>query len=69
MTDNNFFRLLFNDLEERPTDNVAGKLKQDKLIEKRLEAIQEENTAYSMVLFRLGMQYCFSLLMHLQGTK
>lgn len=37
----------------------------EEIITKRIEAIHAQNAAYTMVVFRMKMQYCFSLLMQL----
>ena len=42
---------------------------QDKIIEAWGEAITARNAAYSAVIFRMGMQCCFSLLMQLADLK
>jgi hypothetical protein len=42
---------------------------QRKVIEQWTDAIHAKNTAYSMVIFRMGMQCCFSLLMQLANLK
>ncbi len=35
------------------------------VIARWIEAIQAQESAYTAVVFRMGMQFCFSLLMHL----
>ena len=42
---------------------------QRSVIDKWVDSMQATNAAHSMVLFRLGMQSCFSLLMQLSGQK
>lgn len=42
---------------------------QDKIVEAWGEAITARNAAYSAVIFRMGMQCCFSLLMQLSDLK
>ena len=42
---------------------------QRKVIEQWTDAIHTKNAAYSMVIFRMGMQYCFSLLIQLANLK
>ena len=42
---------------------------QCKVIEQWTDASHAKNAAYSMVIFRMGMQCCFSLLMELTGLK
>lgn len=38
---------------------------QRKIIEDWVDAVQNSNFAYTMVVFRMWMQYCFTLLMEL----
>lgn len=38
---------------------------QRKIITQWIDAIQAQNSAYTAVVFRMGMQYCFSLLIQL----
>ena len=38
---------------------------QQKIITQWIDAIQAQNSAYTTVVFRMGMQLCFSLLMQL----
>lgn len=38
---------------------------QRKIIALWIDAIQAQNSAYTAVVFRMGMQFCFSLLMQL----
>ncbi len=38
---------------------------QRKIITQWIDAIQAQESAYTAVVFRMGMQLCFSLLMHL----
>lgn len=42
---------------------------QDKIVEAWGDAITARNGAYSAVIFRMGMQCCFSLLMQLADLK
>ena len=42
---------------------------QQKDVEKWIESIHAENAAYSMVIFRMGMQCCFSLIVQLADLK
>lgn len=42
---------------------------QDKIVEAWGEAINARNAAYSAVVFRMGMQCCFSLLVQLASLK
>lgn len=42
---------------------------QRSVIDKWVDSIQATNAAYSMAMFRLGMQSCFSLLMQLADKK
>ena len=42
---------------------------QCKVIEQWTDAIHAKNAAYSMVIFRMGMQCCFSLLMELADLR
>ena len=42
---------------------------QFKVIEQWTDAIHAKNAAYSMVIFRMGMQCCFSLLMELADLR
>lgn len=42
---------------------------QEKIVERLTEAITAKNAAYSAVVFRMGMQCCFSLLMQLADLK
>lgn len=42
---------------------------QDKIVELLTEAITARNAAYSAVVFRMGMQCCFSLLLQLADLK
>lgn len=42
---------------------------QDKIIEEYIDLIHDTNWAYSQVLFRIGMQCCFSLLLKLADLK
>lgn len=42
---------------------------QDKIVESLTEAINERNAAYSAVVFHMGMQCCFSLIMQLADLK
>lgn len=42
---------------------------QRKVIEQWTDAVHAKNSAYSMVIFRMRMQCCFSLLMELAGLK
>lgn len=42
---------------------------QDKIVEAWIDAITARNGAYSAVVFRMGMQCCFSLLMQLIDFK
>lgn len=42
---------------------------QDKIVEAWGEAITAKNAAYSSVVFRMGMQCCFSLLLQLADLK
>lgn len=42
---------------------------QRQIIERWADAITAKNAAYSMVVFRMGMQCCFSLLIQLAGLK
>ena len=51
MVNIDIFQLFFNYLEERPYNNVYQNVKQE--------------SAYTAVVFRMGMQLCFSLLMQL----
>lgn len=44
-------------------------MEQDKIVEAWGEAITARNAAYSAVIFRMGMQCCFSLLMQLADLK
>lgn len=94
--DTDFFKLLYNHLNERPINNAFEQLKQDEhyqeasraeceiakkcsnmeLTEKQQKAVEEwidcvhaESAAYSMVVFRMGMQCCFSLIMQLADLK
>lgn len=38
---------------------------QQKIIVQWIDAIQAQNSAYTAIVFRMGMQFCFSLLMQL----
>jgi predicted nucleic acid-binding protein len=42
---------------------------QRKVIEQWTDAIHAKNAAYSMVIFRMGMQCCFSLIMELADLR
>lgn len=42
---------------------------QCKVIEKWVDAVTTTNSTYSSVMFRMGMQFCFSLLMQLADFK
>ena len=42
---------------------------QRKVIEQWTDTIHAKNAAYSMVIFRMGMQCCFSLLMELADLR
>ena len=46
-------------------ENLNLSEEQCKVIEKWVDAVTATNSAYSAVIFRMGMQCCFSLLMQL----
>lgn len=46
-------------------ENLSLSAEQKKVIEKWIDAIQTQNSAYTAVAFQLGMQCCFSLLVQL----
>lgn len=48
-------------------ENLALTEEQKKTIRQWTEAIHAQNAAYTMVVFRMAMQCCFSLLMQLAG--
>ncbi len=56
-------------MKENELDERYKKLdlsdEQRKIIMQWIDAIQAQNSAYTAVVFRLGMQFCFSLLMQL----
>ena len=50
-------------------ENLNLSKEQCSIIEDWTDAITARNAAYSMVVFRMGMQCCFSLLMQLANFK
>lgn len=50
-------------------ENLHLSKEKDKIVELLTEAITARNAAYSAVVFSLGMQCCFSLLMQLADLK
>ena len=73
MMDMDIFQLFFNYLEATMHENKINaqckKLdlsdKQRKVIMQWIDAIQAQESAYTAVVFRMGIQCCFSLLMEL----
>ena len=73
MMDMDIFQLFFNYLEATMQENKINaqckKLdlsdKQRKVIMQWIDAIQAQESAYTAVVFRMGIQCCFSLLMEL----
>ncbi len=56
--------LLENELNEQ-YKKLGLSDEQRKVITQWIEAIQAQESAYTVVVFRMGMQFCFSLLMQL----
>lgn len=50
-------------------ENLNLSEEQCKVIENWVDAVTTTNSAYSAVIFRMGMQCCFSLLMQLADFK
>ncbi|SHN05773.1 hypothetical protein SAMN02746066_04647 [Anaerosporobacter mobilis DSM 15930] len=50
-------------------ENLNLSKEQCKVIENWVDAVTAQNSTYSAVLFRMGMQCCFSLLMQLADLK
>ena len=50
-------------------ENLNLSKEQRKIIENWLNAVTTTNSAYSAVIFRIGMQCCFSLIMQLADLK
>lgn len=50
-------------------ENLNLSAEQRKVIEKWVDAIQFQDSSYTAVAFRMGMQCCFSLLWELAGLK
>lgn len=50
-------------------ENLNLSKEQCKVIENWIDAVTTTNSAYSTVIFRMGMQFCFSLLMQLADLK
>ncbi len=50
-------------------ENLGLPEEQRKVIEQWTDAIHAKNAAYSMVIFRMGMQCCFFLLMQLADLE
>ena len=50
-------------------ENLNLSEEQCKVIEKWVDAVTTTNSAYSAVIFRMGMQCCFSLMMQLADLK
>ena len=50
-------------------ENLNLSEEQCKVIENWLDAVSTTNSAYSAVMFRMGMQFCFSLLIQLADLK
>ena len=77
MMDMDIFQLFFNYLEATMQENKINaqckKLdlsdKQRKVIMQWIDAIQAQESAYTAVVFRMGMQLCFSLLVQLADLK
>ena len=50
-------------------ENLDLSEEQQNVIKKWIAAIHAQNAAYTSVVFRMSMQCCFSLLMHLADLK
>lgn len=79
-TVDNVFTQLNSDIEYQQALEEENKLyeqyeamslskEERRIIERWTNAITERNGAYSSVLFRMGMQTCFSLLVELAGLR
>ena len=53
----------------RAFENLALPKEQKETIRQWTEAIHAQNTAYTMVVFRMTMQFCFSLLVQLADLR
>lgn len=73
---NNVSANLSSDEDYQESKKIENKLYQEhrdlnlqkeqrKIIDDWVDVMQHSNSAYTMVVFRMGMQYCFSLLMEL----
>lgn len=73
MVNMDIFQLFFNYLEAATKETELGQQfkeldlsdEQRKIIMQWTDAIQAQESAYTAVVFRMGMQCCFSLLMQL----
>ena len=76
MTNTNFYKLVQSHLEEREHNNVYENLMKDKNYLKAyqhhkelIDAIHSQECTYTAVLFRMGMQYGFSIVWLLMDMK
>ena len=76
MTNTNFYKLVQSHLEEREHNNVYENLMKDKNYLKAyhhhkelIDAIHSKECTYTAVLFRMGMQYGFSIVWKLMDMK
>lgn len=69
-TDSDYQKVLTEECEcYQQYENLNLPNEQCKIIEDWVDAVTTTNSAYSSVIFRMGMQCCFSLLVQLADLK